>query len=85
MGLHHSPRFCIPGRDNPDSIGIAALPGFVMYAVGSYLNTASEYSRHLWKQQPETQGKLYTCGLFRYSMHIKGDSLARAKPKATPP
>jgi len=62
--------FALLGGTNTASVGIVTFVGFVLYTVGSYLNTASEYSRHLWKQQPENRGELYTSGLFRYSMHI---------------
>ncbi len=48
-----------------------------LFLFGSYLNTASELQRHFWKKEPEHQGKLYTEGLFSYSMHINyfGDVL----------
>ena len=48
-----------------------------IFALGSFLNTASELSRHNWKKRPENKGKLYTIGLFKYSMHINyfGDIL----------
>jgi steroid 5-alpha reductase family enzyme len=51
--------------------------GALLYVVGSYVGTASEYSRHLWKTRPENRGHLYTEGLFRYSRHINyfGDLL----------
>jgi len=62
--------FAFLGGTNTASIGIETFVGVILYVVGSFLNTGSEYSRHLWKQQPENQGKLYTRGLFRYSMHI---------------
>ncbi len=62
--------FAFLGGTNTASIGIITFVGFSLYTAGSYLNTASEYSRHLWKQRPENQGKLYTSGLFRYSMHV---------------
>lgn len=69
--------FALLGGTNIASIGIETFVGAILYVAGSYLNTASEYSRHLWKQQPENQGKLYTRGLFRYSMHINyfGDEI----------
>ncbi|HSH67141.1 MAG TPA: DUF1295 domain-containing protein [Bacteroidia bacterium] len=37
----------------------------------------SELQRHYWKKKPENKGKLFTSGLFRYSMHINyfGDVL----------
>lgn len=58
------------GGTNAGAVGVLPWLGVVLYLVGSYLNTGSEYQRKLWKQVPEHQGKLYTQGLFRYSMHI---------------
>lgn len=48
-----------------------------MYLLGSYFNTGSEYARHVWKKDPANKGKLYTEGLFRWSMHVNylGDSI----------
>lgn len=48
-----------------------------IYLLGSYLNTGSELARFWWKKRPENKGKLYTTGLFNYSMHINyfGDLL----------
>ena len=51
-------------------LGVVDAVGIILYATGSYLGTASEYSRHLWKARPENRGRLYTEGLFRYSRHI---------------
>jgi protein-S-isoprenylcysteine O-methyltransferase Ste14 len=62
--------FALLGGTNVASLGIVTFVGAVLYGVGSYLNTASEYSRRLWKQRLENRGKLYTRGLFRYSMHV---------------
>lgn len=49
----------------------------VIFLVGCYLNTASELQRHFFKARPENKGKLYTSGLFAWSMHINffGDIL----------
>ncbi|GHA05895.1 hypothetical protein GCM10010372_01210 [Streptomyces tauricus] len=58
------------GGTNAASVGVVTWLGVVLYLVGSYLNTGSEYQRKLWKRVPEHQGKLYTEGLFKYSMHI---------------
>jgi len=54
-----------------DDIAIA------LFLSGSYLNTRSELARDKWKKDPSNKGKLYTEGLFRYSMHINyfGDLL----------
>ncbi len=58
-------------------LGFVDVPGIFLYATGSYLGTASEYSRHVWKARAENQGHLYTEGLFRLSRHINyfGDLL----------
>ena len=44
---------------------------------GSYLNTVSELQRMIWKKDESNKGKLYTGGLFKYSMHINylGDTI----------
>ena len=49
----------------------------VLYVVGSYLNTASEWQRKRWKTRPENKGRLYTEGLFALSMHVNyfGDTV----------
>jgi len=44
--------------------------GILLFLAGSYLNTASEYKRYVWKKKAENKGRLYTEGLFKYSMHI---------------
>jgi len=51
-----------------------------MFVTGSYLNTYSEWQRMIWKKYPENKGRLYTKGLFRYSMHINyfGDTVSFA-------
>lgn len=58
------------GGLNPDPVGIVEIAGILLYAGGSYLNSRSEYSRHIWKARPENRGRLYTGGLFSHSMHI---------------
>lgn len=65
------------GLKTPQPIGLADLLGIILYILGSYLGTASEYSRHLWKARPENLEHLYTAGLFRYCRHINyfGDLL----------
>lgn len=51
--------------------------GVVLFGVGSFINSYSEYQRHRFKLRKENDGKIYTGGLFRYSMHINyfGDLL----------
>jgi protein-S-isoprenylcysteine O-methyltransferase Ste14 len=58
------------GGSNLKAVGSVEIIGVVLYLGGSYLNTQSEYSRHLWKHYPGNKGKLYTKGLFSCAMHI---------------
>lgn len=69
--------FLYEGLISPRPLGYVDLLGVLLYIVGSYIGTASEYTRHVWKNRPENQGHLYTEGLFRYSRHINyfGDLL----------
>ncbi|MFD1657491.1 DUF1295 domain-containing protein [Streptomyces caeni] len=65
------------GGTNTAHVSVFTWLGVVLYVLGSYLNTGSEYQRKLWKKRPENRGKLYTEGLFKYSMHINyfGDAV----------
>jgi len=69
--------FALLGGTNPHGPGALASLGGLLYVVGSYLNSGSEYMRHVWKKDPAHQGQLYTGGLFRYARHINyfGDEL----------
>ncbi len=69
--------FLRDGLRTPEPLAFLDTVGALLYLVGSYVGTASEYSRHIWKTRPENQGHLYTEGLFRYSRHINyfGDLL----------
>ncbi len=58
------------GGASYQSINIIDIFGISLYLCGSYLNTYSEYSRYIWKKKKENTGRLYTQGLFKYSMHI---------------
>lgn len=64
----------LPTRQPMDGIDYFAV---TLFLLGSFINTYSEIQRHFWKKMPEHKGKLYTAGLFRYSMHINffGDLL----------
>ncbi|MDW6004330.1 methyltransferase family protein [Vibrio mangrovi] len=42
----------------------------LLLVLGSFLNTYSELQRKWWKKDPNNKGKIYTEGLFSYSMHI---------------
>ncbi len=69
--------FLLGGLRAPQAIGPADLGGVLLYIAGSYIGTAAERSRHIWKTRPENRGHLYTEGLFSYSRHINyfGDLL----------
>jgi protein-S-isoprenylcysteine O-methyltransferase Ste14 len=65
------------GGNNNRPVGFTELTGVILFLFGSYLNTASEYSRHIWKRKRENQGHLYTEGLFKHIRHVNylGDVL----------
>ncbi|WP_233531834.1 DUF1295 domain-containing protein [Paenibacillus alkalitolerans] len=48
-----------------------------IFVSGSMINTLSEMLRNQWKKDERNKGKLYTGGLFKYSIHINyfGDVL----------
>ncbi len=60
-----------------EPIGLIDITGILLYVIGSYFNSRADYQRYIWKRDPENKGRLYTEGLFKYSMHINyfGDSL----------
>jgi len=62
--------FAKVGGNNKQSVGIVEVIGVLLFLSGSYINTRSEYSRHVWKLKEENRGRLYTEGLFSLSMHI---------------
>ncbi len=53
-----------------DTLGLVDYFAILLFLFGSFLNTFSELQRHFWKQKPEHKGKIYTRGLFSWSMHI---------------
>lgn len=59
----------IGGGIHDAPFGAAAIVGFLLFLFGSWINSYSEYDRHVWKQDPDHKGKLYTEGLFRISRH----------------
>jgi len=69
--------FALLGGFNSRSLGPATVLGAALYLAGSYLNTASEWQRKIWKERSENTGRLFTGDLFRYAMHINyfGDEL----------
>jgi protein-S-isoprenylcysteine O-methyltransferase Ste14 len=60
-----------------ESIGLIDMVGIALYFAGSYINTLADYQRYVWKRRSENAGRLYSKGLFKYSMHINyfGDSI----------
>lgn len=65
------------GLMETQSLGIVDFAGILIYLIGSYIGTVSEYLRHTWKSRPENQDHIYTQGLFIYARHINyfGDIL----------
>lgn len=59
----------LTGGTNPSPLGAASAVGAFLFLLGSWMNSYAEYARHKWKQLPESRGRLYTLGLFRYSRH----------------
>ena len=62
--------FAKVGGNSQQPVGTFDYFGIFLYLLGSWLNTYSEYTRHIWKKKGENKGNLYTGGLFKYSMHI---------------
>ncbi|UCC45329.1 MAG: DUF1295 domain-containing protein [Candidatus Zixiibacteriota bacterium] len=60
-----------------EPIGMIDIAGIFLYLTGSCINTVADYQRYAWKRNAENKGRLYTEGLFKYSMHINyfGDSI----------
>lgn len=59
----------VTGGTNPADVGFVTWLGVALYVLGSYLNTGSELQRLVFKRDPANRGKLYTGGLFRFTMH----------------
>ena len=62
--------FASVGGSNKKVVGAVEVIGILLYLSGSYINTHSEYYRHVWKLKEENRGQLYTEGLFSLAMHI---------------
>ena len=58
------------GGNQNSPLGAMDFIGLSLFLLGSYLNTKSEYSRHVWKKNMENKGQLYTQGLFKYARNI---------------
>ena len=62
--------FASVGGNNKQVVGAVEITGILFYLSGSYINTHSEYCRHVWKLKEKNKGQLYTQGLFSLAMHI---------------
>jgi len=62
--------FASVGGSHKQVVGAVEIIGILLYLSGSYINTHSEYYRHVWKLKEENKGRLYTEGLFSLAMHI---------------
>lgn len=58
------------GGNSNQPIGLLDYFSIFLYLLGSWLNTWSEYTRHVWKKNKSNKGRPYTLGLFKYSVHI---------------
>ena len=69
--------FVVSAGSHPEQIGLLDIAGIFLFLVGSYINTLADYQRFVWKRKNENKGRLYTIGLFKYSMHINyfGDAI----------
>jgi protein-S-isoprenylcysteine O-methyltransferase Ste14 len=59
----------LAGGTNGQPPALFFVLGSFFFLLGSWMNTWAEYTRHLWKQQPENRDRLYTVGLFRLCRH----------------
>lgn len=70
--------FGISAGSHSEPIGVIDIIGVFLFLIGSYINTLADYQRYAWKRKIENKGRLYTEGLFKYSMHVNylGDSVS---------
>ena len=64
------PYMAFIGGQKNQRIGFIEIIGVVFFLIGSYLNSRSEYLRHIWKKREENNGHIYIDGLFKYAIHI---------------
>ena len=64
------PYIAYKGGNHTYSIGFIEIIGILLFCLGSYLNSASEFSRWIWKKKRGNAGHIYTGGLFKYARHI---------------
>jgi steroid 5-alpha reductase family enzyme len=70
--------FGTSARGHAEPINLLDISGAFLFLAGSYINTLADYQRFAWKKKEENNGRLFTQGLFRYSMHINyfGDGVS---------
>jgi len=68
----------VSAGSHTEPIWLIDIVGLFLFLTGSFINTLADYQRFIWKRKIENKGRLYTKGLFKYSMHINyfGDSMA---------
>merc|ERR1712226_1035774 len=68
--------FVALAREESSSVMLLVL-AVLLYGLGSYWNTYSEWRRKIWKQDPHNQGRCYSLGLFSWSRNINyfGDTI----------
>ncbi len=64
------PLVAVVSGNNGQKIDYLEYAGILMFILGSYLNTYSEFLRYIWKKKKENKGHIYADGLFKYSIHI---------------
>ncbi|WP_029041071.1 DUF1295 domain-containing protein [Cucumibacter marinus] len=62
--------FAIAVLPSDAPLGWIDYAGIALFALGCYLNTASELDRDRFKKDPANKGKIYSGGLWGLSMHI---------------
>ncbi len=62
--------FAVLVLPHPNPLSLADYFAVALFAFGCILNTGSEIQRHRFKSRKENAERLYTGGLFRWSMHI---------------
>ena len=70
--------FGVSAGSHAEPIGLIDTIGILIFIAGSYINTMEDYQRFIWRRNIVNKGRLYTKGLFKYSMHINyfGDSIS---------
>ncbi len=69
--------FALSGGAQSAPIDVVDYIAIIIFFIGSFLNTGSEFQRKRFKERPENKGKLYTGGLFGFARHINyfGDTV----------